>query len=616
MKSLIHPKDRYAMNWVEGATEWGTVICPPALTCDKLSLEEGENIRESYRFTNISAKPVFVQTGEISVYAPFHDSYEETEVCLRNRCHAHIWCGREVSYILGLRMGGEPPHLGLTLMKGSLGTYSVERDEEQGCNDRGDFLLHPFPFTLEPGESYELEWVLFWHEGEEDFYRKLKEFGRFIDVQTEKYVYEPHQKVKLKFVPSFEYAPESVKITRNGLPVPFKVKETEVSATDCPEEAGAYEYQIEIGGIHTVCRLFVQLPLKKLVKKRCRFITENQQYHNKNSRLNGAYLIYDNEEHKLHYDSESDHNAGRERVGMGVLLALYLQTSPDPDMMESLKLYIDFVYRELFDEQTGEVFNDAGRDNSEIRLYNYPWMAQFFLELYLLFEDRKYVTDAYQVLKYYYEHGGLEYYAVATLPLMNLIYYMEIVGMENEHRMMMKYLYEHARYLVKNGTHYPPHEVRYEHRIVASAARQLLKCYILQKEKIFLAAAEEHLKILDLFHGHQPDYRLYEIPIRHWDGRRFGKKRLYGDTFPHYWGVLTGSALDDYAAITGREELRRRAEACCSGALSLFAQNGSAGCASLFPFRVNGEPCRGLDPWANDQDWALYYLWKLRFRAK
>lgn len=608
MRSLVHPQDKYQMNWIEGNKEWGTVICPPSLKCEKTSRKEGENIRESYRFTNISNKAVFVQRGEISIYATFNDSYEDAAVSLTQRCHAHIWCGEEVSYIMGVRMGGEAPHLGLVLTKGSLNDYSIERDLEQESNDRGDILLHPTPFNLEPGETYELEWVLFWHQGEEDFYRQLKEFGRFIEVRTDRYVYRQRQKVNLKLYPSFPFDPDSVHITRNGWQIPVTVTPDMVDISEFIPDPGVCEYRIEIGGVRTVCRIFVQVPLQRLVKKRCRFITENQQYHNTNSRLNGAYLIYDNDEHKMHYDSEDDHNAGRERVGMGVLVAAYLQEEYDADMMESLKLYEDFVYRELFDEETGQVFNDAGRDESNLRLYNYSWMAQFFIELFRLFREKKYIVHAYRAMKYYYEHGGLEFYAV-EIPLVDLICYMEMMGMEKEIRTLMQYFYQDARNIIKNGKKYPVHEVKYEQRTVSSAANQMLKFYMLQKEKRFLAAAEEHIAVLKLFNGHQPDYRLYENAIRHWDGYWFGKKQMYGDTFPHYWSALTGLTYEAYATATNNTELYRKAEACYVGAISLFMPNGSAHCANMMPYKVNGELCGGLDPWANDQDWALYYAW-------
>ncbi|NCC65696.1 MAG: hypothetical protein EOM15_13685 [Spirochaetia bacterium] len=41
--------------------------------------------------------------------------------------------------------------------------------------------------------------------------------------------------------------------------------------------------------------------------------------------------------------------------------------------------------------------------------------------------------------------------------------------------------------------------------------------------------------------------------------------------------------------------------------LCLFDQSGFGSCAYLYPFSINDERGKFLDPWANDQDWALIY---------
>ncbi len=61
---------------------------------------------------------------------------------------------------------------------------------------------------------------------------------------------------------------------------------------------------------------------------------------------------------------EYDHNGGRERVGMGALLALWLQKNKDMKVEKALQKYTEYIYRELYDENTGIVYNDAGRDNT------------------------------------------------------------------------------------------------------------------------------------------------------------------------------------------------------------------------------------------------------------
>jgi hypothetical protein len=52
------------------------------------------------------------------------------------------------------------------------------------------------------------------------------------------------------------------------------------------------------------------------------------------------------------------------------------------------------------------------------------------------------------------------------------------------------------------------------------------------------------------------------------------------------------------------------AEHSLRGVLGLFASDGRASCAHVYPLKVNGAPADFLDPWANDQDWGLYYALK------
>ena len=44
--------------------------------------------------------------------------------------------------------------------------------------------------------------------------------------------------------------------------------------------------------------------------------------------------------------------------------------------------------------------------------------------------------------------------------------------------------------------------------------------------------------------------------------------------------------------------------------LSLLDADGRAHCAYVYPITVNGASARGADPYANDQDWGLYFALK------
>ena len=67
------------------------------------------------------------------------------------------------------------------------------------------------------------------------------------------------------------------------------------------------------------------------------------------SLLDGAFLTYDNEDKRLVYEKEYDHNGGRERVGMGALLALWLQKNKDMKVEKALQKYTEYIYRELYE---------------------------------------------------------------------------------------------------------------------------------------------------------------------------------------------------------------------------------------------------------------------------
>ena len=581
-KELIADTDPYRMNWIEGATEWGTVRAPEQISVEECCREEDGIITERYTFTNMLDKPVFTSLADIGIYTPFNDDYCGSDICTKMRCHTHIYCGGEIAYVMALRMGGEAPHLGLVLTKGSLGGYSVERDLSRISNDRGDFILHPAPAALNPGESFTIEWKLFWHEGKEDFYQKLSRIHPgYIDVQADNYVV---------------FSGEMVRVCVDG----------EEKLCRKASEPGPHTYTFRKHGVEAKCAVNVLPPFKELLEKRVHYIAEKQQLHKENCPLDGAYLIYDTKEEHIYYRAENDYNGGRERVGMGILMAAYLQRFPDERLRESLDQYLAYVERELYDDADALVTNDYGYDNSFHRLYNYPWMSLFFLENYKLRKDVNYLYKAYKVMASFYAQGGDHFYAIA-IPLEKLMKCLAEEKMQKEYEELLECFRRHCDILLQNDILYPAHEVNYEQSIVAPAANLLLEMYLLTGEAKYREGGRRQLEILELFNARQPHYLQYEVAIRHWDGYWFGKKRQYGDTYPHYWSALTGNAYRLWHRVSGDEKYLRMAEGSLRGVLSLFFPDGSASCAYVFPVTVNGEAGQRYDDYANDQDWGMYF---------
>lgn len=602
VKEIVFSKDPKQMNWLREDFPYAEVKCPPEFSAEVQNEKDGDVLTTKIVVSYNGAHPYFTNAGSIGVSFPLQDRYTDSVTCRDYRCHAHIFCGENTSYIMALRMGGAAPHLGMVLTKGSLSAYSIERDLKLQSNDRGCFWLHPSAQEFAPGDTMKLEWKVFPHRGREDFREKLRAFPRVILVDAEQYVIYPGETSKVTIEPTFP----AEKVTINGA----SLEKTENSVYEYlfeNEKTGEYVLSICADEVKTTCRLLVQERPETLAAKRCAFIVDHQQYHGKIKELHGAYLPYDNEEKILVCTSENDFNAGRERTGMGVLIARALQQNllKDREKAEqSLREYHAFYLRELVNASTGLVCNCSGKDNSYFRLYNYPWAVTFFLECWKLWGEKEDLKTAVHITEKFYEQDGFRFYPI-EMPIVMLCHELEKAGEQKDLKTVRDLFRCHADQLIEIGTAYPASEVNYEQSIVQPAAEVILQVYEVTGEEKYLRGAEQQIAVLELFDGQQPDYHLHETAIRHWDGYWFGKRRVFGDTFPHYWSAENGRTFKRYARLTGNEEYNIRGEHSLRGVLSMFFEDGTATCAYLYPYSVNGQKTDFADPYANDQDWGL-----------
>lgn len=602
VKEIVFSKDPKQMNWLREEFPYAEVKCPPEFSAEVQNEKDGDVLTTKVVISYNGAHPYFTNAGSIAISFPLQDRYADSVTCRDYRCHAHIFCGENTSYIMALRMGGAAPHLGMVLTKGSLSAYSMERDLKLQSNDRGCFWLHPSSQEFAPGDTMTLEWKVFPHQGREEFREKLKAVSQVILVDAEQYVIYPGETSKVTIEPAFE----AEKVTVNGM----LLEKTENGVYEYlfeSEKTGEYMLSISADTVKTTCRLLVQERPEELAAKRCAFIVGHQQYHGKIKELQGAYLPYDNEEKILVCTPENDFNAGRERTGMGVLIARALQQNllKDREKAEqSLREYRAFYLRELVNAATGLVCNCSGKDNSYFRLYNYPWAVTFFLECWKLWGEKEDLKTAVRITEKFYEQDGFRFYPI-EMPIVMLCQELKKAG-EQEDLKTVKDLFRcHADQLIEIGTAYPASEVNYEQSIVQPAAEVILQVYEVTGEEKYLRGAEQQIAVLELFDGQQPDYHLHETAIRHWDGYWFGKRRVFGDTFPHYWSAENGRTFKRYARLTEDKEYNIRGEHSLRGVLSMFFEDGTATCAYLYPYSVNGQKTDFADPYANDQDWGL-----------
>ncbi|KNG79939.1 hypothetical protein ANOM_011894 [Aspergillus nomiae NRRL 13137] len=664
--SIVNPKDNASMSWISGpdnapwqplGSRWGLGYVDVGdlnraywqapnitveedrmtvfYTLEKVDLnvtrwvdEPSNSFRECYSFTNTGADAIALNDGGIQslgIYTPFNDHYTSTEDVLEHRSHAHIWAsGASSSWVKLTRMGLRGPHLGLVLTEGALSGYSVEsRDTVTSSNTRGVFLLHPDVPTLESMESTQICWTMFWHDDWEDFLEQsLQRSDQVIHVEASPWTAVEGESVNLTV-----YGRPGDKISFRGVDLAPVGKAgtylTSIQAKTAGEQQLTFTLERGESRHNATIVLNTVHQIDEIIQNRVKFITTNQQISSSfpDTSKAGAYAVYDTQmEDIVTFDTASDRNTGRERVGMGVLVARWLQNNSDTEVEESLRIYYNYVINKLQDP-SGYVYDwPVGSSIASLRLYDWPWVMQLHLAMAKL--GNRAVTshgnytatpvERFMVtLERFYAEGGETYYPIG-LPIYESLTFFNKTRNRAAYERALQLFVVHGKQIAEVGDNYPSSEVNYEQSIIAPAAIILLELYRSTGDTFWLKSAYRHFDLLEAFGGRQPDYHLNDVAIRHWDGYWFGKDRMWGDTFPHYWSTLTGIAMHHYSRATGDEPYQTRAEKILRANLVLFTGEGQGSCAFLYPTTVNGRTGHYLDPYANDQDWALAHILQLR----
>ena len=565
-------------------------------------LENG-NLQMRYGIKNITHTVICVNRDTFCVNFPFNDRYTYAEECMNSRCHTHIWCGENTSWINALKMGVSDYNIGMLLTEGSLVSYS-----QYGCktNERGYFQLEPETVLLKSGEEYTLSWEMFPHSGNAEFFEKLRTYNSYIGIKAKHYTVFMGESLEFTVSSACSeqvqvYIGDSEIIPEECAPGFCRVKYT-------PAKKGEYRFDVKVGKIRTHTEMNVKTKFAELTAQRVHFIVKKQQCLDRESPLYGAYLVYDNKLKKQYFDYfNTDHNACRERLNMAFTIIKYLQKHPsDKEVRASLDLFVQFLFREFYEESTGEVFNNIGKNQDFLRLYNAPGVMLLFSELYRLTGEKRYLRNIVTLADKYYSIGGERCYSNAVA-IKKVTEAFELAGMKEERERVIGYFRRHVENMISNSLCYPKHEVNYEQTIVTPAVLCLSEYGAVSGERercIF--EARKHLECLDLFSGHQPSHHLNEIAIRFWDDYWFGKSACFGDTFPHHLSCLSARAFVAYGLLSGARVWIERAEECVRNCLSLIGDDGRGSAAYVYPHTVNGAAGEFYDEWANDQDLPLY----------
>lgn len=570
----------------------------------------GHRWTESYAWRNISRRKMDVSV--LGIRTPFNDVYVSAEASLRACCHAHVFPGGDHAWLWAAPMNGDPAGLGLRVTRGQVWSYSIEgREHFSSSNFRGHIVLHPTDasrapgafggqpvISIEPGETYELEWEIGLHSS-------FAAFAALLDAPASPARLNAglHESIELRIAegtrthgPTLRISPDD----RSGTVV--------LSAST----AGEHCLSLSRNGRETRCIFQFHEPVRAVVEKRVAFILKNQRAPERETGRAGAFLPYDAQT-GLTIDGGAWHDwsDARERLAMPCLLqqARLRGWGDGAEIDPALQAFSNYASACLLGPE-GEVWENS-YDRNPKRLYNYPWLCEFFLDQHRLGGDPADLRRAALVAEAYYRLGGVQFLAFwRELP--TLVEALRSAGEGARADAIAASHLAHARAFLARGDVLPAHEVNYEQSIVAPLALLYLNAHRLSGDPVFIAGLSQVLPWLEAFGGEQPHCRMRHVPIRHWDGFWFGRERLWGDVFPHYWSVLSASVFLRAAPhFPGRgERLVAKAREIYRANLINFDADGGATCAFILPSAVDGRPGHRADPSANDQDWSL--VWMLR----
>ena len=620
--SILNCTDPDQMNWCAGDGAWGRLhgkafrlqsfmedenTSRAIYTSEQLQVTVDRQFRKSgsmverYTIKNITDTVVCVNRDNFGIETPFNDRYTNADECMIHHCHTHIWCGHHIAWVNALKMGPSPINLGLYLTEGAIDCYS-----QNGCesNHRGIFVLHPESVLLKSGEEYRLEWELFWHAGKEDFLARIQQYDHHINIQAVHYTVFQGEAIECTVTVPDGCVPE---ISCHGESIPVVSDHGVYRITYRPASPGAFRLLVKAGGRLTWAEFMVKVPFQTLLENRVHFLVRHQQCLDPESPLYGAFLVYDNDYDSMYFDYyHGDRNACRERLNIALLLIKYLQVKNDPEVRAAVDRFVPFVFREFYDEETGEVFNTIGKRRDQLRLYNAPGVMLLFAELYFLTRDKSYLTHIMKLAENYYGIGGKKCYANG-LAISKVMRAFEMAQMPEDAARLKELFQSHVDNIIGNGTSYPKHEVNYEQTIVTPAVTHISEMGLLHDDRsLYIQQARKHLQCLTRFSGHQPSFHLNEIAIRYWDDYWFGKNETFGDTLPHHLSCLTARSYAAFSRLSGESVWMEKAEECVRNCMCLIGDDGRGSAAYVYPYRLNGQRGEFFDPWSNDQDLVLY----------
>ena len=527
-------------------------------------------VRFSYLFRNEGKKQVSVEAGELGVYFPFNDTFDIPSVTLRRRVRSFVHT-EGATYIYNARISGEPGAVSLLMTKGECTSYRTETNSLRA--DMGDVSLDLPALTLDPNETYEWEFLLFYHRDEKEFVEKAKAYG-FFSVTADSLVVREGEPVRIRSERAKELVCEDIRI-------PF----TDGECHFTPQGEGEHVLSLSDGEGRHFLRCFV-LP-RDTAERRI--------------------------DHILHVLSLEDGKRGFRAYdpALGQPVLPKGKTLADTTAMPLLFLLSEVLRgrKELSPvvDETLSFYDKERNFASVIADRKKDRMACIAFSL-LKYEEYRYRGDVVCLMESAMVLSSLlnDGFFSAMAPTFRVISSLRQEGKETVAKELSDQLIRAADAVIAGGNKYDDKKV-FSPYAVCDALTLLSDAYLLTGNEYYLMNAKEHLARVKAFFAPSCDYRTDKMPILLRADNALG---IPCETSPCLEAVLFAVALERYARASEDTECDRPVEGILTALLTLFDKTGGARRGDPLPATVNeGEPSPDIS-WGED---VILYLINLLF---
>ena len=540
-----------------------------------------------YVFKNDTKKEIATEKGDLGIYLPFNDDYDDPLISLRRRAHAHVRAEGQ-AYVYCERYSGGLPALGLVVTKGRSDSYSLERGGKKAS--RGKIILDLPALKLGVNESYEYEFVVFPCMGRDDFYEKADFYG-LLTVRTSDLTVFSGEEIVLT-------SPRATFLVVGDSRLPFVNGECRFVA----EGWGAKCVTIlgEQGSVDL--RYFVLS--RDLPEKRIDFLLEKQFI--SEGHFFGAFTAFDpvSSRQVVRGGVRSPFSLGGTRATPLFLLLRAGEKGAVPaEKRAKIDASVAFYDREIY-MGDGEVADDVGRNRAAFgkRYYNYPLFAAIKYEEYRYLGNLSFLKESAAILDKLYRSGPI--YEVA--PVLPVEAALRKEGEPALADALRAVVVDAADQLICSGNKYAPFKgLPYGPEIVYGSLATLLDAYLMTGNEYYLHTAKEHFARLETFSFPSLDYATDDVP------EIFERDRANGLTYdmsPHYTAAFFALVYDKYYRATGETRPRDLSRRALKSALTLFTEDGGSFRSKAAPRAVNDIPLGEYEQISYGEDVVLYFF--------